>query len=91
MILFGDTIVLPSDHHFYVKEESGEKPYTVRIMKSDTYEKMNLLGTKRVKIVGIDEDEVTYFERRITSIDLLGGLFGHILVGIAWDPREGEK
>ena len=91
MILFGDTIVLTSEHYFYVKEESGEKPYTVRIMKPDTYEKMNLFGTKRVKIVGIDEDEGTYFERRITSIDRFGGLLGHVLVGIAWDPREGEK
>ena len=91
MYLDGDTIVVTSTPHFFAKEISGEKPYTVRIVTETESERILYRKPERIRICEGGSGSDLCFERTITSLDKLGELLGFGLVGIAWDPAEGRK
>ena len=73
---------------FYEEEESGRKPYTVRLI--DHVERMQLEAAKPtvVRIFLSNHGSSTYFTREGVRIHDLDRLLGKYLVGISWDPRS---
>lgn len=73
MEIKGNTICFKSDRVYYIKEESGLKPNTIRQL--DAEEKIvflnNLCRIKLIKIV-CSENEQLHFIRELSDISFMG-------------------
>ena len=78
------TIIFKSTNEFYIKEESGIKPNTVR--QVDSSELRYIENADLITIYNITTRH--HFTRQITDLSLLGNILGKPLIVISWDPNE---
>lgn len=85
MKINGETVEFKSKGSFFVKELTGQKPNTERLLsKSDQYD---ILSCKRIKIQMV-ENPKNFFERKITDITVCNEILGKYLVVISWKHEE---
>ncbi|MCK4529284.1 hypothetical protein KAW18_18125 [candidate division WOR-3 bacterium] len=78
------TIILRSTNEFYIKEESGIKPNTVR--QVDSVELRYIEKADLITIENIDTGQ--HFTQQITDLSLLGNILGKPLIVISWNPNK---
>lgn len=91
MKIDGKTVILKTNKRFFDVEESGEKPYTVRLMDPDEFFALDKSGVDRIRIEHPEDPKIFYFVRKLRSVYSLGGILGQALVGIAWIHEEDKE
>ncbi len=84
MKIEGNTVIFRSTPSMYVKEESGVKPNTVRIL--DFCEVCTLLRTKgKIEYIRIEESGTERsFTRELTDITDMGEILGKSIFVFSW-------
>lgn len=94
-------ILVKSTSKFWGKEFTGEKPYTVRILGKEEYEKLLkfyerykhypigfLIEVELVREPTSKNHFRNYFTRKVQDVTLLGEILGKFLVGISWEVEK---
>jgi len=81
-------VTFKSCHENWVKEASGDKPYTVRTLTAEEWTEIKKLEGLAIKdsitIVLIDADTGEDIRRQVTDITVLKEGLGHYDIGIAF-------
>jgi hypothetical protein len=91
------TIEAKSFHENYIKESSGSKPCTVRVLTDEEWrqvrqlEGMAMEKREAVTLVLKDVDSDSQTRRQITDISLLGEFLGHFIVCISFKDILGDQ
>ena len=91
MLISGETVKFKSIDTLYVKEKSGIKPYTIRILTVQEMHAFRESSPTWIRIVQSKTAGHEYFEREITDTSLIGKFIGRYMLGIAWRHPDGEQ
>ena len=90
LIIFdGSTILFKSDLDFYLKEKSGLKSNTLRLLSKDELFLYNIKNLTHIRISESSESDCTeFFTRHITDISTVGEVAGKDLFLFSWNSNE---
>lgn len=88
MLITGKTVKFKSIDTLYVKEKSGIKPYTIRILTVQEMHAFSECSPTRIRVVQSKTAGHEFFEREIADISLIGKFVGRYMLGIAWSSED---